>query len=483
MGGGCVERKKGSRGGRCLGGMGVGEMGGEEKGHTVIYTKADVDGGDGVGREGAAEEDGDVEEEVVLPVGCFGGLDVDVCEEGLHVDPGLRAGRCRGKRVGEEDDDEGVGRGGGGSGDGGVEMAGDAEAVDGGDEERTADRWHRRGVGICLTTTLMSSRPRPASLDHDAVARAPRPAPDHPLSSPPTTSSFHIPHTATHAGGILPSASFFRPSRPHHDCPASPASPPDFSPIRPQPSQDSDLRRTSDSPSLPRLAAHLKRSQEPLLPFATHPPSSSKPSHSAPPPPPPHRPDPFCSARVWRNPSLDSAPDVAPLSVARRSLHRPHPVHDTAQFSAPLAPLVQIPPSRPPSSSPSPNNVFISDPPKTFPPLFAIPLTPQKRVFQLYPSRNRFFCAGRLLTGGDAPWAFIASLVLVLAISATWFSTTCVWWWHNESPAVAAVGAYMTLLTISCMLATVSVFQLFLSDHLSCLSRRPFATPEFCLAI
>lgn len=294
---------------------------------------------------------------------------------------------------------------------------------------------------------LPLSSPRPVSavsLDHESASRFPRPSREHPLSSPPTISSFHIPaipapsppsHTATHAGGILPSASFFRPSRPAHSRPASPASPSLPPPDRPS---DSDLRRISDSPSLRRLAT-LKRSREPLLP--------SKPSD----------PRPTCASltRVWRNLSLDSAPDEVTLSTARQSLHHSHSTSPPPRQSM-FHPLVQIPPSRPPSSSPSPNNIFIPHPPKSFPPLSAVPLAPQKHIYQLYPSRNRFFCAGRLLTGGDSPWAFIASFAVVVAISATWFSTTCVWWWHNESPAVAAVGAYMCLLTISCMLATVS---------------------------
>ena len=313
------------------------------------------------------------------------------------------------------------------------------------------------------------SRPltRPVSLDRDAIARRPRPTSDHPLSSPPTVSSFHIPHTQTHAGGILPSASFFRPSRPlPHSRPTSPASPSllqdafSLSPIRPHTSQDSDLRRISDSPSLRRL---VKRSREPLLPITTNPPPSVSPlpEPSDPPPKPNGR---FCSAitRLWRNTSVDSTHDVVPLSTTRQSLYHSRSVHDTPLPRHSMShPLVHIPSSRPPSSFPSPNNVFIPDPPKTFPPLSAVPLNPQKRIYQLYPSRNRFFCAGRLLTGGDSPWAFIASLAVVIAISAAWFSTTCVWWWHYQSPAVAAVGAYMCLLTISCMLATVSIFHFF----------------------
>lgn len=93
------------------------------------------------------------------------------------------------------------------------------------------------------------------------------------------------------------------------------------------------------------------------------------------------------------------------------------------------------------------------------PPLAETPRIDEKtgkklRNYQLHPSRNRFFLGGRILTGGDTPWAFIASLTVVLGITGVWFSTTCVWWWLNESPAVAGVGAYMCLLTISSMFAT-----------------------------
>jgi len=43
---------------------------------------------------------------------------------------------------------------------------------------------------------------------------------------------------------------------------------------------------------------------------------------------------------------------------------------------------------------------------------------------------------------------------VVLAIAGVYFGTTAVWWWENESIAVPIVAAYMTLLTISSMLAT-----------------------------
>ncbi|KAG8834385.1 Eukaryotic peptide chain release factor GTP-binding subunit [Serendipita sp. 400] len=77
-----------------------------------------------------------------------------------------------------------------------------------------------------------------------------------------------------------------------------------------------------------------------------------------------------------------------------------------------------------------------------------------RKNWQEHPSQNTFFLGGRLLTGGDSPLAFLFSISVVLAIGGVWFGTTAVWWWKYESPAVALVGAYMCLLTISSMMAT-----------------------------
>jgi palmitoyltransferase ZDHHC9/14/18 len=112
------------------------------------------------------------------------------------------------------------------------------------------------------------------------------------------------------------------------------------------------------------------------------------------------------------------------------------------------------------SISRSPDPSFIPRLPDRRPPLSAVPiLNPDTkkpyRNYQLHPSNNKFFFRGHLLTGGDSPWAFITSFLLVLSIAGVWFGTTCVWWWQNESPAVAAIGIYMALLVISTMLVTV----------------------------
>lgn len=104
--------------------------------------------------------------------------------------------------------------------------------------------------------------------------------------------------------------------------------------------------------------------------------------------------------------------------------------------------------------------IFIPYPPaKTEYPPSSVPLKHEKsaryvRNHERISSSNRWFLQGRLLVGGDKPWAFIGSLAVLFGISGVWFGTTCVWWWHNKSPAVAAVGAYMCLLTISLMLST-----------------------------
>ncbi|OAX41983.1 zf-DHHC-domain-containing protein [Rhizopogon vinicolor AM-OR11-026] len=320
----------------------------------------------------------------------------------------------------------------------------------------------------------------------------------HPLSSPPTVTTFQIPPipipSTTHAGGILPSSSFFRPSRPVHSRPSSSISvtsndnsnPPNQHPLSilssSRISHDSDLRSYGDPASLRdttrQLSMRLKQSREPLLPLNSkhlvaspsapaHIPMHLDPSHKS------------TSAnrmrnsfeRVFRGLSLDSIRKSASSpghTLPRLSSTEEHPLsypHNSAvdDLSPQLysrrklshsPPLIQIASSGSRSFSPTPNHVFLPVPPDTITPLSAMPVVPSKQNYQRHPSHNRFFCGGRMLTGGDSPWAFIASLTLVCGLSGVWFGTTCVWYWHNESPAIAAVGAYMCLLTVSCMLTT-----------------------------
>lgn len=84
-----------------------------------------------------------------------------------------------------------------------------------------------------------------------------------------------------------------------------------------------------------------------------------------------------------------------------------------------------------PSQSPSPPpSLFNPHPPPRGdqPPLMAVPVIDEKtgkpvRNWRAHPSRNRFFFNGRVLTGGDSPWAFLCCLTLLGLIAGFWFST------------------------------------------------------------
>ncbi|KAG1770358.1 DHHC palmitoyltransferase-domain-containing protein [Suillus placidus] len=297
---------------------------------------------------------------------------------------------------------------------------------------------------------------------------------DYPLSSPPTVTAFQLPQipipSTTHAGGILPSSSFFRPSRPVHSRPSSSISltsndilpnfhsaPPDQYPLSnltSRISHESDLRSYGDPASIRdanrQLSKRLKQSREPLLPLNN---KQVVASASAPARTSMHLDHPsnkITSTNRMRN-SFERVFRGLSFDSIRRS---------TSSLGHTLTPRLSYAEEHPPF--PSRLSIIFSNskpclyisPPDNHVPLSAMPRLPMQRVYQRHPSNNRFFCSGRLLTGGDSPWAFIASLTLVLGLSGVWFGTTCVWYWHNASPAVAAVGAYMALLTASCMLTT-----------------------------
>ncbi|EJD42244.1 hypothetical protein AURDEDRAFT_115198 [Auricularia subglabra TFB-10046 SS5] len=76
------------------------------------------------------------------------------------------------------------------------------------------------------------------------------------------------------------------------------------------------------------------------------------------------------------------------------------------------------------------------------------------RNYERHRGANRFFLRGKLMLGGDLPWAFLGTLFVYCVIVAFWMGTTCVYWWRNLSPALAVVGAYMALVTLSSLLAT-----------------------------
>jgi palmitoyltransferase ZDHHC9/14/18 len=145
------------------------------------------------------------------------------------------------------------------------------------------------------------------------------------------------------------------------------------------------------------------------------------------------------SVRLWRQPSV-SEPATKPEPATTTE-----PATKPAQ-SPPPVPVTM--PHGPVNEAPQPiafEGVALDGQRFTYGP---------EHNWQQFPSRNTFFLNGRLLTGGDSPLAFLFSLSVALGIGGTWFGTTAVWWWKYESPAVAAVCAYMALLTLASMLAT-----------------------------
>ena len=262
-----------------------------------------------------------------------------------------------------------------------------------------------------------------------------------------------LPYSATHAGGIQPPASFFRPSRPRqYSRPSSPSSniQPDAYPL----SSDDNNQNMAESIGGPdsvtddhQIPSLKRKSREPLLASMRTPPT-----HSA-----------------EGRPTFDSKLSDDELEAGGAYVYPPSSKvydHSSNQQHTNFAGLPSLSAHASRNSallsvvSPSPESSFIPTSPDRYPPLSAVPVINSKtgkyvRRYESHPSRNRFFLGGRLLTGGDSPWAFIASFSLVLTVAGVWFGTTAVWWWKNKSPAVAIVGAYLSLLTISTMLATV----------------------------
>ncbi|KAJ7461559.1 DHHC palmitoyltransferase-domain-containing protein [Mycena latifolia] len=318
-----------------------------------------------------------------------------------------------------------------------------------------------------------SQLPLPATRTSTHHARQVRTAgpssPTIPPSASPTMPTFASPyHSSTHAGGIQPSASFFRPSRPdnrRHRPPSTEFALPtdsdvyNLAPLTKQPSNSSDEPAGSVRGGTTE-DEHMK--QPPELPLGGH--SSLFPTRA-------RGGSSSATGRLVRT-SLERMFSLRRGMSSIESIRRPsdpregpspfgtrrdeeHGMFDipAAQYSATASEA-----HRAPSASPEPS---FAAPAMRDPPLAAIPLLDSVtraplRNHQLHPSRNRFFLNGRILTGGDSPWAFIGTFLLLLTIAGVWFATTCVWWWHNESPALAAVGAYFTLITISSMLATAT---------------------------
>ncbi|KAL9715389.1 Eukaryotic peptide chain release factor GTP-binding subunit [Leucoagaricus gongylophorus] len=318
-----------------------------------------------------------------------------------------------------------------------------------------------------------------------------------------TSPNFTRIHSATHAGGIQPSVSFFRPTRPNNQTESSRPSSVGSTNDAVEGTQDPEIfqlgdmnhRRSEsfdDQVAESRATDHVytvlqdvqsskrvKQSREPLLPTTTRPNATGRLSGTR---------DcsgtaSSCAARNKVRTSFDrflglsrglsfeslrKTQNDRPVFIEGRATFESkrredlsgydYPIHHKRTSSSGANIAVD---RRHSSDSHSPDPSFNPRPPDRWPLLSAVPiLNPetkkQYRNHQLHPSNNKFFLGGHLLTGGDSPWALVSSFLLVLTIAGVWFGTTCVWWWQNQSPTVAAVGIYMALLVISTMLATAT---------------------------
>ncbi|KXN91497.1 Palmitoyltransferase ZDHHC9 [Leucoagaricus sp. SymC.cos] len=365
--------------------------------------------------------------------------------------------------------------------------------------------------GTTISTLTTASSPPASRPLHHGTHRSPGGDIQPPTS--PTLSNFAHMHSATHAGGIQPSMSFFRPTRPNnqpeYSRPSSTASisevvgshDPDFfqlSDVNHRNSESFDEQvdgsraadhiYTSVQEDTP-TTRRLKQSREPLLPIVDRPSLVGRPSGMRDRSGTNSSYAPKTIVRTSFDKMMGLSRGLSFESLRKVSNNRPALIEGRATFEGkrrdelhgydlPTSPTHYKRTSSPgmygdmpgverrhsgprTSISHSPDPSFIPRPPDHRPPLSAVPIiNPDTknpyRNYQLHPSNNKFFFGGRILTGGDSPWAFITSFLLVLTIAGVWFGTTCVWWWQNESPAVAAVGIYMALLVISTMLATAT---------------------------
>ncbi|KAF0458959.1 zf-DHHC-domain-containing protein [Gigaspora margarita] len=76
-----------------------------------------------------------------------------------------------------------------------------------------------------------------------------------------------------------------------------------------------------------------------------------------------------------------------------------------------------------------------------------------KRLYQVWPGRNRFFFGGRIMTSRDFP-AFLVAFSALVVPSVLFLAFTCPYLFHNISPAVVFVFAYLFLLALTSMLRT-----------------------------
>ncbi|RIA97305.1 DHHC palmitoyltransferase-domain-containing protein [Glomus cerebriforme] len=77
----------------------------------------------------------------------------------------------------------------------------------------------------------------------------------------------------------------------------------------------------------------------------------------------------------------------------------------------------------------------------------------QKRLYQVWPGRNRFFLGGRIMTSRDFP-AFLVAFSALVVPSGLFMGFTCPFLFQNVSPAVVFIFVYLFLLAVTSMLRT-----------------------------
>ncbi|KAF8077698.1 DHHC palmitoyltransferase-domain-containing protein [Lyophyllum atratum] len=370
-------------------------------------------------------------------------------------------------------------------------------------------------LSAASTTSNLFSIQQATSARLPATSTSPTSAhfPLHSLHSPQMLSS------STHAGGIQPSSSFFRPARPMQQSQYTPQTEPEpdadhypLSPLNPSALQERKRHSlahssiddqdpptdTTEDPQSTQMTSlkRIKHSREPLLPIGGS-------SHV-------RRPSVVTTSPV----SPLSSPKKSPVGRVRTSLDRvfglsfpnrlsfdsirnrnsaafdeeraERPVTPTKTPQDPSSPSPMrfhkgnaAPSSRshspapshssspsPAPSTPTPPPSFIATAPTPTPTNARLSHTPilkpnsskPLRKYALHPSRNRFLLSGRLLTGGDTPYAFLASLGLLFGLAGLWFSTTCVFWWNHSAggKAIVIIGAYLAAVVVSTMLTTAT---------------------------
>ncbi|KAF9265528.1 zf-DHHC-domain-containing protein [Marasmius fiardii PR-910] len=244
---------------------------------------------------------------------------------------------------------------------------------------------------------------------------------------PPTTTS----NGRTHAGGIQPSASFFRPSRPNQQSQYSPQR--DVFALEDIPKRDSEASEHNGNKVYNlRRGMSIDNGEDSITQeFDDDDPASSK----------AHEEEAIDIGRFKpSSPSSSQNHNDLSVSQARRRDRRESSNTDLSSSFNPSAPPLMTSLANTPKINPKANKPY--------------------RNHELHPSRNRFFLGGKLLTGGDSPWAFIFCFGVVLAICGLWFGTTCPWYWSNLSgggKAIVIIGAYLAAIVITSMLTTASM--------------------------